>query len=237
MTSKRISSWTKFKLPSTKSLEPSLFKPLAVGKNDYLHDAYYGSIAEANDEHILVVIWVSHEGFAAFKDSTQYLELLINLGVDVSSVELSTQVVDFDRIPFWWRFTPNTEIRTVYFPAPLPSETREEMKKNKGLVLTTSYGIDGSMAHLSPYNGVPECGWAENVRKWKDRDTVACLWIHYWKSREDEDRFKTTERRPPLDGDDDMPLAVEAFDRDLEKCGALGWEDVHIDFKRVPKSG
>ncbi|KAI1359403.1 hypothetical protein F5Y08DRAFT_319703 [Xylaria arbuscula] len=237
MTSKRISSWTKFQLPSTKSLEPSLFKPLAVGNNDCLHDAYYGSIAEANDEHFLVVIWVSREGFAAFKDSTQYLELLINLGVDVSSVELSTQVVDFDRIPFWWRFTLNTEIRTVYFPAPLPLETREEMKKNKGLVLTTSYGIDGRMAHLSPYNGVPECGWAENVRKWKNQNTVACLWIHYWKSREDEQRFKTTERRPPLDGDDNMPLAVEAFDRDLEKYGALGWEDVHIDFKRVPKSG
>lgn len=236
MSSGRISSWTRFKLPSSKSLEPSLFKPLEVGNNNGLHDAYYGSIAEAIDEHILVVIWESREDFAAFKDSARHHELLTNLKADASSTEPSTQIFDFDRIPFWWRFGPGVEIRTVYFSAPLPSETRKAVKCLKGLVLSMACGIDGTMAHLCPYRGVPECGWAEDSQTWMNQDTVACLWIHYWKNREAEDKFKAAETRPPPDGVNDKILVVDAFDTDLKSCGALGWEDIHIDFKRVPKS-
>ncbi|KAI0514791.1 hypothetical protein F5B22DRAFT_609643 [Xylaria bambusicola] len=235
MSSGRISSWTRFKLPA-KSLGPHLFKPLAAGNNDRLHDAYYGSIAEANDEHMLVVIWESREDFAAYKDSAQYHELISNLKADTTSTEPSTHIVDFDKIAFWWRFGPNTEIRTVYFPALIPSKTRDAVTRLKGLVLTMGIGIDGSKAHFSPYNGVPTCGWAEGSQIWMNQDTVACLWCHYWKDREVEEKFKLTETRPPRDGEEDKILILEAFERDLKSCGALGWEDIHVDFKKVPKS-
>ncbi|KAI8951677.1 hypothetical protein F4801DRAFT_543976 [Xylaria longipes] len=118
------------------------------------------------------------------------------------SAEPSTQIADFDKIAFWWRFGPNTEVRTVYFPALLPSETREAVERLKGLVLTMGIDIDGSKAYLSPHNGVPTCGWAEGSQTWMNQDTVACLWCHYWKDLEAEEKFKMTETRPPRDGEE-----------------------------------
>jgi hypothetical protein len=235
MSSGRISSWTKFKLPSSTPLEPSIFKPL-VGSNNHYHDAYYGSIAESKDEYMLVIIWESRQDYDSFRNSAQYREWLTNLTADSdSTTEPATQIVDFGKIAFWWRFGPNTELRTVYFPAPLPPEACEAVTNLKGLVLTMGLGIDGSKAHLSPYRGVPTCGWVEGLRAWKDQDTVACVWCQYWKDHAAEEKFKATERRPPKDGAEKRPLALEAFEQDLKVLGALGWEDVHVDFKKVPK--
>ncbi|KAI3318479.1 hypothetical protein HD806DRAFT_511758 [Xylariaceae sp. AK1471] len=234
MSGGRISSWTRFRCPSSKPLEPSIFKPL-VGSNSHVHDAYYGQIAESKDEYILVIIWESRQDYEEFKISTQYCELLANLKAD-SSTELATQNVNFGKTAFWWRFGPNTELRAVYFPASLLPETREMVKNLKGLVLTMGLGIDGSKAHLSPYRGVPTCGWTEDLQTWKDQDVFACIWCHYWKDHAAEEKFKTTEKRPPRDGEVNQLLAIEAFEQDLEALGALGWEDVHVDFKKVPKS-
>ncbi|KAI1418827.1 hypothetical protein F5Y12DRAFT_436628 [Xylaria sp. FL1777] len=237
MSSGRISSWTRFKLPSSQSLELSIFKPLAVGNsNNQVHDAYYGPIAESNDEYILVVVWESRRAYEDFKSSARYRELLTALQGDSSSAEPATQIVDFDKIGFWWRFGPNTELRTVYFPALLSLERREAVKSLRGLVLTMGIGIGSSKAHLSPYRGVPTCGWVEDLQLWTNQVTVACLWCHYWKDREAEEKFKTTETLPPKDGETNRLLALEAFEKDLKNYGALGWDVVHVDFKKVPKS-
>ncbi|KAI0856674.1 hypothetical protein F4860DRAFT_396784 [Xylaria cubensis] len=236
MSSGRISSWTRFKLPSSESFNPSIFKPLIAGNNNYVHDAYYGPIAEFNGEYILVVIWESRRHYEEFKDSTQHRQLLSNLKADSSSANSVTQIVDFDKIAFWWRFGPNTELRTVYFPPSLPIESREAVKSLRGLVLTMGLGIDGSKAHLSPYRGVPTCGWTEGTKIWMNQDTISCIWCHYWKDREAERKFKTTETRLPKDMDEDQILASEAFETDLKNFGALGWEDIHVNFKKVPKT-
>ncbi|KAI0452899.1 hypothetical protein F5B21DRAFT_481521 [Xylaria acuta] len=236
MSSGRISSWTRFKLPSSGSLEPSIFRPLMGKSNNHVHDAYYGPIAESNGEYILVVIWESRQDYEEFKNSAQYRELLTNLKADSSSIDPATQIVDFGKIAFWWRFGPNTELRTVYFPASLPLEVRDAVKTLRGLVLTMGLGIDGSKAHLSPYRGVPTCGWADGSKIWMSQDTISCVWCHYWKDRGAEEKFKTTETRPPKDGEASQLLALEAFEEDLKTFGALGWEDIHVDFKKVPKS-
>jgi hypothetical protein len=234
MSSGRVSSWTRFRRLDSKPLEPSIFRPL-VGSNQPIHDAYYGRIAESKDEYILVIIWESRQDYEEFKASAQFRELLANVKADSSS-EPATQIVDFGKTAFWWRFGPNTELRTVYFPALLPAESREAVKALKGLVLTMGLGIDGSKAHLSPYRGVPTCGWVEDLLTWKDQDVSACIWCHYWKDQAAEERFKTTEKRPPKDGEVDQSLALEAFEHDLKKLGALGWEDVHVDFKKIPRT-
>ncbi|KAI1295158.1 hypothetical protein F5Y03DRAFT_371960 [Xylaria venustula] len=231
----RISTWTRFKLNS-RSLDLSIFQPLGVTRNNQIHDAYYGSVAESNDENILVVVWESRQGYEDFKASAQHQELLTNLKEGISSAEPSTRIVDFAKIAFWWRFGPNTELRTVYFPASLPLETREAVKTLKGLVSTMGGGIDGRTAHMSPYRGVPTCGWVEGLLTWENQNTVACLWCHYWKNHEAEENFKTTETRPPKDGESSQILALEAFEKELENYGALGWEETHVDFKKIPKS-
>ncbi|KAI0975970.1 hypothetical protein F4678DRAFT_288055 [Xylaria arbuscula] len=235
MSSGRISTWTRFKLPSSRSLELSIFQPLGAFSNNQIHDAYYGSVAESNDEHIIVIVWESRQAYEDFQASAQHHELLTNLKEELSSAEPSTRIVDFDKIAFWWRFGPNTELRTVYFPASLPLEKREAVKSLTGLVSTMGVGIDGRTAHLSPYRGVPTCGWVEGLLTWENQDTVACLWCHYWRDHEAEEKFKIMETRPPKDGESNQLLAIEAFDKELETYGALGWDKTHVDFKKIPK--
>lgn len=180
-------------------------------------------------------------------------------------ISVITHKVDFEREPFWANFGSNTEVRTVYFhPAgsgeqPQQNKVREEVMSLKGLVLTVGLGIGSELAHLSPYSGVPARGWVigesrEKEKKdkeekessddgdqasefvtWEGRKASACLWIHYWKNTKAEKIFKSTQRRikrPPLL----PPLATEVFEHDLRRLGALGWEDYHVDFKKVPKT-
>ncbi|KAI1127096.1 hypothetical protein F5Y10DRAFT_243411 [Nemania abortiva] len=155
MSSGRVSSWTRLKFPSSDALEPSIFKPLAIGDdNNRVHDAYYGPIAESNYEHLLVAIWESCQDYEEFRASVQYREFLVGLTTASAPTEPTTQVVDFNRIAFWRRFRPKTEIRTVYSPADLPPQMREAVGSLHGLVLTMSVGIDGSKAHLTPYRGL-----------------------------------------------------------------------------------
>ncbi|KAJ8106244.1 hypothetical protein ONZ43_g7130 [Nemania bipapillata] len=231
MSNGRISSWVRFKLSTSESLEPSIFKPLVAGSSKHVHDAYYGPIAETSDEYLLVIIWQSRQHYDEFKNSAQYSELFASL----KPHEPTVQIVDFDKIAFWWRFGPNTELRTVYFPASISSEARMAVKGLKGLVLTMGLGIDGSKAHLSPYRGVPTCGWVEALDTSKNQEVTSCIWCHYWKDGTAEEAFKTKEMRPPKDGEADKVLALEAFEKDLKMLGALGWEDIHVDFKQVPK--
>ncbi|RYP57838.1 hypothetical protein DL769_009246 [Monosporascus sp. CRB-8-3] len=279
MSNKPISTWTRFEAsipPDDRPLDASIFQPLIARRADY-QDAFYGRLAESPADCILVVAWNSegvYDTFAASPEGgTRLLANLAAAGSDGGEAEgdgpkqqqqrgrrpVTTRKVDFGNMPFWWRFGPNTEVRTVYFPSAAGNEqrqkeTREAVGRLKGLVLSMGLGIDGRMAHLSPYRGVPECGWVTNeeveggkaeekdgestagVVAWEGREASACLWIHYWKNKKAEQTFKTTERRPPPDGESHQPLALEAFEDDLRRLGALGWEDYHVDFEKVPRA-
>ena len=181
------------------------------------------------------------------------------------SFTVAIRKADFGRIPFWCHFGPNTEVRTAYFPPARTGEEkqhdelREAVMKIKTLVLGMTFGIDGSMTHLCPYRGVPACGWVveeltgDQLQKeimedngsratsglpmWEGQQASACMWTHYWKNKEAEQSYKTTERRLPENGKplSQRLLATEAFDRDLKRFGALGWEDYHVDFEKLPK--
>ncbi|KAI1372058.1 hypothetical protein F4677DRAFT_433364 [Hypoxylon crocopeplum] len=233
-----ISSWTKFNVSTSKDIEVSIFNPLLTRKADY-HKAFYGQIAESPGECILIVAWKTSQAYHAFTKSPEYKELLASVKTP-STAEPETQLIDFGKIAFWWRFRGfgrknRIQIRTVYFPSTISQQTRETVKGLKGLVLTVAYGIDGRSAHLCPYDGVPVCGWIDNSQNWNGQQASACVWCHYWKSEEAEEKFKTTERRFPADGEDYKPLALEAFEQDLKSSGALGWKDYHIYFEEVPK--
>ena len=269
MSDKPVSTWTRFRAPppadDSRPLDATIFQPLIARRADY-RDAFYGRVAESPDQCILVIAWNSGAACDAFAAAPaggrQLLASLTTIAGDGEAVgeapqkqrfPVITRKVDFGKEAFWWRFGPNTEVRTVYFPREgngEQSHVREAVVGLKGLVLTMGLGIDGRRAHLSPYRGVPACGWvigeeeekghgddgsrASEFVTWEGRQASACLWIHYWKDREAEQRFKTTEKRPPPDGESHRPLATEAFEDDLRGLGALGWEDYHVDFVKVP---
>lgn len=150
-----------------------------------------------------------------------------------SDLAATTKIIDFGKVAYWWRLGVNTEFRTVYFPVATSSQTRDAVTSLKGLVLTMGMGIDGSKAHMSPYSGFPTCGWIEGTQTWGNQDVSACTWCHVWKHKVSEETFKTTERRVPQDGESYRPLSLEVFEQGLKALGAVGWEDVHVDFERV----
>ncbi|KAH9885195.1 hypothetical protein F4778DRAFT_761463 [Xylariomycetidae sp. FL2044] len=232
MADEPISSWTTFQV--AESQEPALliFKPLLAAEPNF-HDAFYGRISESPEQYILVVAWKSRQAYVAFTQSNKYQELVANLG-SLSASEPTTQTIDFGRVGFWWRFGSNIEVRTVFFPGTVSAQTREDVSRMKGLVLTAGMGIDGRYAHLSPYRGVPTCGWVDGFETWQERDAAACVWCHYWKDKEAEENFKKTERRIPPDGESVGLLALEAFEKDLKNAGAVGWKSYHLDIKQIP---
>ncbi|KAI0479325.1 hypothetical protein GGR56DRAFT_673253 [Xylariaceae sp. FL0804] len=235
---KRPSSWIRFKTPGSEPLEPSTFTPLFTadhGRASPVHDVYYSRIKECPEEGIVVVIWEPDQSYGGATSSDQYREFLAKLGALSDGSTPTATAIDFNKIAFWWRWTPNTELRTVYFPAPVLAETRRAVDAIRPLVLSMGRGIGGSQAHLCPYNGVPTHGWGEDILMSEGREAVACTWIHYWKDESAEEKYKTTERRPPKDGESNRPLAIEAFERDLTDLGALAWDDVHVDFQKVRK--
>ncbi|KAI1775376.1 hypothetical protein F4818DRAFT_47660 [Hypoxylon cercidicola] len=232
-----ISSWTQFEVPLTSegSLPLSIFKPLLQNKPDS-YAAFYGQIAE-NDAFVLLIVWKTHAAYDAFTASIQHRELAANLGKQSSSdLAATTQTIDFGKIAYWWRLPGYTEFRTVYFPATTSLQTRDAISRMKGLVLTMGLGIDGSKAYRSPYRGLPSCGWIEGMQTWENRDVSACVWCHHWKNKVTEKTFKTTERRAPKDGESYQPLALDVFEQDLKVLGAVGWEDIHVDFKKLGAS-
>ncbi|KAI2635629.1 hypothetical protein GGS26DRAFT_589298 [Hypomontagnella submonticulosa] len=234
MSDSLITSWTQFQVPLTSedSIQSSTFEPLLPFKADF-HDAFYGRIAE-NGAFVLLIVWNKRAAYDAFTTSIQHGELATNLAKQSSSdLAATTKIIDFGKVAYWWRLGVNTEFRTVYFPAPTSSQTRDAVTSLKGLVLTMGMGIDGSKAHMSPYRGVPTCGWIEGTQTWGNQDVSACIWCHVWKDKVSEETFKTTERRVPQDGESFRPLSLEAFEQDLKALGAVGWEDVHVDFERV----
>ncbi|KAH9997674.1 hypothetical protein F4779DRAFT_170600 [Xylariaceae sp. FL0662B] len=232
MDERPISTWTRFKVSTWKTFQVSIFQPLLANKTDY-HDAFYGPIAESPAEYVLVIAWKSYAVYDAFTKSKQHEEMMANLKA-LSSSQPQTQVIDFGKIGFWWRLGPNTEVMTVHFPDSVSPQTRDEVSKLRGLVLSMGPGIDGRNAHLSPYKGVPACGWIVDSQSWDGKGTLACMWCHYWKDKEAEEKFKATEKRPPKNGESYRPLVSEAFKQDLKGLGAVGWKEVHVDFNKLP---
>ncbi|KAI1396974.1 hypothetical protein F4819DRAFT_473510 [Hypoxylon fuscum] len=239
MPPKTISTWTRFEVPPLDTIDVSIFKPLISRRDNYL-DALYGRVVESPRDVMLVVVWKELQIYDAFVKSAQHVELLANLKTHSAS-EPITQIIDFDNVGFCWRYTQfghqrRVEIRTVYFPPTISSQTREAVKRLKGLEVTVAHGIDGRRyAHLCPYDGTPVCGWIYHAQPWNEQDVSACVWSHCWVNEEMERKFKTTERRFPKTKGGYKPLAVEEFEQQLKDLGALGWEDYHIYFDLVPE--
>ncbi|KAF7551871.1 hypothetical protein G7Z17_g4718 [Cylindrodendrum hubeiense] len=228
----RISTWTRFQFPIAKEFDASIFKPLQTVKADFDNPAYYGAISESPGEYMLVIDWNTPEAYSAFKTSPQYEQLLANFRAE-SATEPETQTVDFGTVAFSWRFGSNTEIRTVYFPMSISPQEREAVGKVKGLVLSMTPGVNASGPHRAPYTGVPAKGWVNGTQSWNGDDAAACVWCHYWKDKEAEERFKREETRPPRNKESPRALAVEVFELDLKNLGAIGSIEYHVDFKKV----
>ncbi len=228
-----ISTWTRFHTPASKPVDTAfIFRPLVSNSGSFRY-CFYGPVLETPGDWVLLIVWTTYRAYDTFTKSAEHEQLLTNFKA-LSPDEPVTQAIDFGKIAFWWRLGPNTELRTVYFPASVSSQSREAVSSLQGLVTSMGFGIDGSGAHLSPYTGVPTCGWIDGPQNWDGQDAAACLWCQYWTNREAEEKFKTTHRRPPKDGETYRPLALEAFEQDLKSLGAIGWEECHVDFERVP---
>jgi hypothetical protein len=194
-----------------------------------LKQASYGRVQESPEDCILLVNWRYTRCWAEFSQSSRYTELLADLGAQ-SDHAVVTQVIGFSRTYITIGLSSHTELKTVYLPASISSETREAVQDSVHRLRTTAaYGK--GLRHLSPYVSKPSLGWVEGSLEWEGQDAVACVWVHEWKNKEAEERFKTTDIRAYEGWRVYSTSHRGPFEQDLEELGALGWEEKHVNFE------
>jgi hypothetical protein len=234
------STWTRFGVSPSDPIDVSIFKPLLARNADPLNQDYraavYGRIAESPGECVLVVDWQSPQIYDAFKESPQYEELQANMRASSGmETEPQTNFIFMHDTGSWMNMEgPNTEIRTVYFPKSISREKQGEINRITPLKLSVGFGMDGRSQWFYPYRRLPNPGWVRDTQKWKGEDASACIWVHYWKSKEGEDKLKSTERRLMRANDRSQPLVLDVFEKTLKDMGALGWEIYHGEFTKMP---
>ncbi|KAF5008183.1 hypothetical protein FDECE_5516 [Fusarium decemcellulare] len=180
-----------------------------------------------------MIIWHSPKAYWAFQNSVQNDQLLNNLKRS-QDTEPATQIINF-RGQMVWRHMkgPRNDVRIAHFPDPISKETKQDISSVKGLRMAGNWGIIGNQNDLclSAYRGPATLGWIEGSQTRNGQGTVACVWVHHWKSQEHEERFKATQRSPTETAN--TLLTVEDFDQSLTDLGAVGWEEFHVDFKQV----
>lgn len=232
-----ISTWTTFQIPAELPIDVSIFAPLLSADISY-HRALYGRFHESPGDCLLFIAWESLEEYEAFAKTDEYLQLMANMKSATSdgTAEPKTQIVDFGQIEFWEDFGHDVEILTAYFPSSISPQDQEAVVKIRPLVNTLA-PLDWRGNEALTYKRRPVCGWAKDLENFDGQSVLASKWCHYWKDKANEDRFKTTEKRPPFTMQGPQgPLALTAFERDLEEMGAVGWTRCHVDFKFVPGS-
>ncbi|UPK99702.1 hypothetical protein LCI18_010637 [Fusarium solani-melongenae] len=214
-----FSTWIRFK--ANDPIDDVIFEPLCSWSG-HINTPAYGRITDSDSPHdyVLAVGWNSRMAYEEFKISPQHQQLMDNLGVDTTN----TQIIVFTNKMFGRGFTPNTELFTAYWPASLSLETQQDVRKAKTLVHS---GIPNPRC----YSKAPVFGWIDELQTWNEAKVLASVWCHHWKSKEMEDKFKSTEKRLVYVGRDiTRPLAVDDFEQHLKDLGALGWESIHVDF-------
>lgn len=177
-----------------------------------------------------LVNWRYTRCWTNFLQSSHHADLLSSLGA-WSEHPVVTDVIDFLRVNISFGLSPHTELKTVDFPAWISPETREAVQSRVHRLRTTAVYGKG-LQHLSPYVSKPSLGWVEGGLEWEGQDVVACVWVHKWKSKEAEERFKTTEAFAHMkDGELIQPLTLDLFEQDLKDRGTLGWEEQHFNFE------
>ncbi|KAF4463278.1 hypothetical protein FALBO_9898 [Fusarium albosuccineum] len=219
-----ISVWTKFRVNSG-PIDDSLFiTPLWPWK-DHIFCPFYGRIAESPQHCLLATGWESREIYDQFKASPQYQELMANLRTD--AMEPVTKTIAFTKRIFGQGFTSNTEILTVYWPTTISPETQNAVQ--------TMQSLSHRMRPRTSCHGHwPSFGWMDGIQTWNGENVLATMWCNKWLSKELEEEFRRTDKRPVSpDAAGQYALSVDLFERDLKALGAVGWESVHVDFERA----
>ncbi|KAJ4250240.1 hypothetical protein NW762_012055 [Fusarium torreyae] len=219
-----VSTWIKFQANSTP--DESVFEPLIPWQHSIRHP-FYGKIKESTNDYMLVMGWETEKVYNDFRSSTDYQKLMANLTTETAP---EIQVIVFSNKMFGIRFTPDTELITVYWPILTPPETQDAIWKVEKLVHTSASGIKNPH-HQKKY---PSFGWIEGTRTWNGQQVMASVWLHGWMSDEAEQNFKSTQVRRVWEGSEaTYPLAVDIFYQDLKSLGAVGWDSAHMGLERI----
>ncbi|KAH6871685.1 hypothetical protein B0T10DRAFT_500281 [Thelonectria olida] len=225
LTTKEIDGPISDPLSMGKKFDESIFDPLSTGKATY-HSVLYGRIQESPDEY-----------YQAFAETEEHKGLMARLKPGAK-----THVIDFGQFAFWRHLNCSTEILTVYFPSSISPQDQEAVGKIYPLIETLQ-PIDRAGIEAMAYTERPICGWMKDAFQVNGKNTLACVWLTFWKNKENENRFKRTERRSSyiVNGPFDItpvpgPLALEFFEQDLKGLGAREWVGFHVDFKRIQKT-
>lgn len=140
------------------------------------------------------------------------------------------------------------ELHTIDFPKEHRESLGNKLAKVEGMVYRhNNIGIDGSSPaaweklQKRAYIGQPASGWIM-PSSLNDHNVDKAIWIHTWRSSEQEKQFKDTEGRTKSgllpgvrkgkDGSDERIWPTqEFFEEDLKKLGALDMRSEHYEIR------
>lgn len=219
-----ISTWTKLHVaPSAQFDAQRLVEPLEPVKLS-INRCVFGCIDEYPEHYLLIIAWSSAKALDSFRVSLASHKMQ-DVIKSFSSQPPTEFVIDFGPYIWWPPLGPNTELRIIYFPKSISQEIYEAVREVKQMRSLMAHRTDNSDAIFRSH---AINGWLNGARMWNGEETLACLWAHFWASKEREENFKKTGKR--MRPDDSWESVLEGFDRDLKSLGALGWDEYHVSF-------
>lgn len=143
---------------------------------------------------------------------------------------------------------PHTQLRHVYFAAPVAGDARAAIARLPGLAYRHGFSISGqdrAAREAMAYYRAPVTGWVVDhgdgpatATRWDRRDCDELLAVMFWKDAERERRFLTEQKVSVTRPGDEPGTSIwvrdesllEQWENQLREAGALGWRDEHVDF-------
>lgn len=196
----------------------------------------------------VVTVWDERHDLEAFQRSTEYSEYYhglcgkslttpVTLGIDFSRYPNGTSLYQFADANAGRRPSDAPEVVEItfaYFELTPQPEGIPDLMKLEGMRHAVSYGI-GSQRKLALI-GHPIRGWVDLITDIAGREACAGVFLHTWRSRSEEDRFKITEHRRRKVNNVTEDITIEQhFRSSLKAIGAVSIFSEHCEFHRVPK--
>ncbi|KAM0719562.1 hypothetical protein Q7P37_003692 [Cladosporium fusiforme] len=208
-----------------------------------------GRCVENPEKGMLITGWCSEQEYSEFKSGAGGQIFESELAKKSSS---PVQAVQVDLLSKQMLICQSAikgsaaELHTIEFPKGYRDSLGKKLAKIKGMVYQQNdTGIDGSgpvakELEKRAYKGAPIPGWIVPSTP-DDSNVDKAIWLHLWKSPEQERQFKDSEGRTrsgllpgvvkEKDGSDERVWPTQDFfEQELKKLGALDMKIEHFEF-------
>lgn len=250
-----ITAWTRFRIPlefDIRNIEPnseqgekwaSIFSPLVKAPGH--SRSFWGRVQDDPETVLLYTLWASRNALAGFEASSAHSDLVTALeSLTDPKPAITTIIASFANALTNQELRPYTQLRYVYFPAPVSPSSRTYIETIQGPAYSHGVGISASTAtkFQSAYHSRPTRGWVDGIKIFDRKECDVLMWLMFWNGKEDKKEFlentKVMKTRPGIKPGTALYESVvgvlENWEFKLREQGALGWIDEYVDFDGIP---